>query len=431
MKGHIRPAVCMALALSAFCAGCASGAGGNNGTTGGTGTPPAEESSMNTEDRITETGIDTGTQPVRPDYSETDAVNIAAKINNKSAGAAVMVESDVYTVYDPDRDSAGYYYNFYPEIIRYNGLFIVSWCSGRRNEDDFGQRIMTSYSTDLVSWSAPVILFDPAEAGDGNGAFINSGFTVYGGRLYAYGYVCRTTGAEPGKNSTLSDPVYFFRCSDDGMQWGDMTRTVRSSCYNSKKLLSGRFLTFGRGSLTSYTDRETGNTGMGLGWNDAAIDMADAIKRGAGTLMESSFYQTDDGVVFMMFRTNTKKLWCSISCNEGESWSKVYPTGFTDAISKSRFGRLPDGRIFYVGNPFYDAGFTRNPLMLCISSDGLNFSEQYVLRNEKDYRMKVDGLFKEGDFGYPCVITDDRYMYVFYARRKETLEITRVALKDI
>lgn len=147
--------------------------------------------------------------------------------------------------------------------------------------------------------------------------------------------------------------------------------------------------------------------------------------------MESSFYQTDDGVVFMMFRTNTKKLWCSISCNEGESWSKVYPTGFTDAISKSRFGRLPDGRIFYVGNPFYDAEFTRNPLMLCISSDGLNFSEQYVLRNEKDYRMKVDGLFKEGDFGYPCVITDDRYMYVFYARRKETLEITRVALKDI
>ena len=112
MKGHIRPAVCMALALSAFCAGCASGAGGNNGTTGGTGTPPAEESSMNTEDRITETGTDTGTQPVRPDYSETDAVNIAAKITNKSAGAAVMVESDVYTVYDPARDSASYYNNF-------------------------------------------------------------------------------------------------------------------------------------------------------------------------------------------------------------------------------------------------------------------------------------------------------------------------------
>ena len=153
-----------------------------------------------------------------------------------------------------------------------------------------------------------------------------------------------------------------------------------------------------------------------------------AYERGAELLTESSFFQTDDGVIHLMLRTNTDYLWCSESYDDGVTWTEPYPTNFTDCWAKFQFGRLPDGRFFYVGSPIPGSG--RNPLMLCLSENGADFSRQYILRNEP-YEQQIEGLYKGGLYGYPSVTVANDALYVIYSKHKEAIEVTRVALASL
>jgi hypothetical protein len=67
---------------------------------------------------------------------------------------------------------------------------------------------------------------------------------------------------------------------------------------------------------------------------------------------EGSFFQTEDGTLHMMLRTDeTGYLWHTQSTDDGVNWSDPGKTEFTDSTAKFHFGRLPDGRLHYVGNP--------------------------------------------------------------------------------
>ena len=144
---------------------------------------------------------------------------------------------------------------------------------------------------------------------------------------------------------------------------------------------------------------------------------------------EGSFYQTDDNVIHMLLRTNTDRLWCSESHDDGASWSTPFKTDFRTDASKFHFGRLPDGRFYAVGN-FCFNGYKRNPLHLCLSRDGESFNTCYVLRDEPYQAISEDGR-KGGLYGYPHTLVHDGYLYVIYSKRKEKIEISRIRLEDI
>ena len=129
-----------------------------------------------------------------------------------------------------------------------------------------------------------------------------------------------------------------------------------------------------------------------------------------------------------MMRTNTDYLWCSESYDDGVTWTEPYPTNFTDCWSKFQFGRLPDGRFFYLGNPVPDSG--RNPLVLSLSENGTDFSDWYLLQTE-GYRQQFPGLYKSGVYGYPHGIIEGDYMYVIYSKHKEAIDVMRIALSDL
>ena len=65
--------------------------------------------------------------------------------------------------------------------------------------------------------------------------------------------------------------------------------------------------------------------------------------------------------------------------------------------------------------------------MLCLSENGVDFSLQYILRNEP-YEQQIEGLYKGGVYGYPSVAITDDALYVIYSKHKEAIEVTKVSL---
>jgi hypothetical protein len=145
-------------------------------------------------------------------------------------------------------------------------------------------------------------------------------------------------------------------------------------------------------------------------------------------LCEGSFYQTDDGVLHMLLRSETPKLWVTESRDDGAHWGAPRETEFTDDAAKFHCGRLPDGRFYHVGNP--DPTGQRNPLVLSLSKDGIRFDKHLILADEPR-TMKRPGLHKGGVYAYPHTIIHDGFLYVIVSVCKESVLVMRTALGQI
>jgi hypothetical protein len=148
-------------------------------------------------------------------------------------------------------------------------------------------------------------------------------------------------------------------------------------------------------------------------------------------LCEGSFYQTDDRVLHMLLRNAGRpqgyRLWLTESRDDGATWSAPVETAFSDTNAKFRFGRLPDGRFYYVGNP---VGSGRTPLVLSLSRDGVRFDQHYILGDE-DYERRQPGRGKNGEYGYPHSLVHNGCLHVIISRQKEAVQVLRVALSDL
>ncbi len=353
----------------------------------------------------------------------------AAAINNKAGGAVTKLESSVGSVYTP---AEGWGYAHHPHIQFFQGRFYATFSQGRENEDDCGQRIMLSTSDDGLQWSEPVPLVDSVQGKDSELVLVNAGMYTDGTQLVVYygsyeyrADTLRGPNLRPLEDAYRIDYAMHYVLTKDGETWEEpVDMSIPFGCnYGPLPLESGRLLMCG-GTTYPYTDDPTGLSGYRTG----TIDGTSARERGAKTITEGSFFQTDDGVIHMMLRSNNDYLWCAESTDNGATWSDAYPTNFTDCHTKFQFGRLPDGRFFYVGSPI--PGSDRNPLMLCLSDNGTDFSRQYILRNER-YEQQIEGLYKGGVYGYPSVTITEDSMYIIYSKHKEAIEVTKIDLASL
>ncbi len=71
----------------------------------------------------------------------------------------------------------------HPSLAVFRDQLICAWSNGILSEDDPGQRILISRSSDGREWSAPTPLAEPEEA---NAGLVAAGFHVDGETLVAY-----------------------------------------------------------------------------------------------------------------------------------------------------------------------------------------------------------------------------------------------------
>jgi len=332
--------------------------------------------------------------------------------------------------------SAAWLYNHHASVTTFRNQFIAIWSNGRIDEDAPGQRVVFARSTDFFHWSAPEVLAEPSPyRGDTANVLTAAGFHRFGDTLVAY----------YGEYSPKRQHTHLWaRTSTDGKHWSaplDMHVPVNPN--HGPQAIAGNRLVISGNFTFPYTDDPSGLSGWKMSSfypdilyreDNPATFYAPAAKMGYPPLCEGSFFQTDDGRLHMLLRVTGKgwkgRLWLTESKDRGEHWSLPVETEFTDNDSKFHFGRLPDGRFYYVGIPDTLHHYARTPLVLALSKDGLSFDKQYIIADQP-YTLKKEGLWKGGQYGYPHTMIDKGYLYVIISRQKEAIEVLRIAISQL
>lgn len=336
----------------------------------------------------------------------------------------------------------------HPFITHHAGRFVAMWSSGRRDEDAPGQRVLVATSVDGMAWSAPSTLLGPLPGKRSELVLTASGFHCHAGTLVAY--VAQDEylpeGLQDGQRRFegrgRTDRAVRAMVAAHGEDWREAGDLGLPMVFNHgpQRLASGRLLAAGFIAYP-WTDDPSGLAGWRLAGFASAAELAAhqdgpvsptgyAVKERLGVasgLCEGSFLQTDDGVIHMLLRSNSERLWVSDSRDDGTSWSVPVPTGFSDNVSKFHLGRLPDGRFYYVGCPDAEPRWRRNPLVLSLSHDGVGF-DQHAILADAPYARRFDGMHKIGDYGYPHSLVHDGALHVIVSRAKEAVEVLRVPL---
>ena len=334
------------------------------------------------------------------------------------------------------RPKAAWTYSHHASLTFFQGRFFAIWSNGRRDEDAPGQRVLIASSRNFTNWTEPQPLVDSVR--DANGVervLTAAGFHQHDGMLVAY-----FGNYGPHKETTHLQAV----TTSNGDQWSavrDIGIPVNPN-HGPQRIASGRLIICGNISFP-FTDDPAGLAG----WRMTGIypaSMAATIKDDPASfwevaqrqdwpaaLCEGSFYQTDDGVLHMLLRNTGKyfqhRLWLTESRDNGGTWSPPVETDFSDTNAKFHFGRLPDGRFYYVGNPI---GSGRTPLAMSLSRDGVRFDQHYLL-GEAHYESRRIGRAKGGEYGYPYTLCHDNYLYVIVSRQKEAVEVLRVSFSEL
>lgn len=336
-------------------------------------------------------------------------------------------------IYVPD---TSWLYNHHASITHFKNKFIAIWSDGMKDEDKPGQRVVFATSNDFKKWSAIKVLATPnVYTTDTLNVLTAAGFHQFNDTLVAY----------YGEYSPYRTNTHLWaKISTDGEHWSnaiDMHVPVNPN-HGPQKTKTGRLIISGNFTFP-YTDDYRGLSGWKMSSfydpssyreDNPATFYKPAEKRGYPPLCEGSFFQTDDNIIHMLMRVTGEgwkgKLWLTESKDDGATWSSPIETSFTDNDSKFHFGRLADGRFYYVGIPDTLHHYARNPLVLSLSKDGKIFNQHFIIANE-EYKLKKEGLWKGGQYGYPHTMIYDGYMYVIISRQKEAIEVLRFKLDQL
>lgn len=347
------------------------------------------------------------------------------------------------TIFRPT-DEQDWTYSHHAHLAFYRGNYYAMWSNGHKHEDDIGQRVLIATSSDFVHWTPAVPLADTKMGKRLPLVLIAGGFHQTDDRLVAYiGQYEHdpdnvVDGSRTWDDTGHRDTRLFAVTTVDGASWSepiDLGLPVVPN-HGPQRTASGRLIMCGNISYP-YTDAPSGLSG----WTMTGIyvphltgDIVDdsesihVVQKQMGwpaMLCEGSFYQTDDRMLHMLLRSSDQKLWVTESGDDGASWSAPVETHFPDCNTKFHFGRLPDGRFYYVGTPVPNSG--RNPLVLSVSADGIRFDHHVLLCGER-YVQRFEGMYKGGDYGYPHTLVHGGYLHVIYSVMKEEVRAVRLPL---
>lgn len=332
-------------------------------------------------------------------------------------------------VFKPSHEWA---YNHHPHIAVAAGQLVVIWSNGRVGEDELGQRVLYSTSSDFAHWSTPEVLAEPSRATD---VLTAGGLYAGGGGLVAY----FSSFTEDYTNTRL-----FATTTLTGVKWSAPTDIDLPITPNREPTLTstGRLIMTGNFTFP-YTDDPDGlnswrytSLAPGLGERQDNRSTFAGVSKHLHlpvNVCEGSFFETDNHQIHMILRSTGPhwdgRLWEATSLDNGETWDRPKETDFSDNDAKFHFGRLPDGRYFYVGNPDPHPHHARRRLVVSLSNDGIHFDRHYLVCDDV-YNRQAPGLGKTGQLGYPDVVIDGDKMVIVVSRMKESIEAFRISLDE-
>ncbi len=338
-------------------------------------------------------------------------------------------------------------YAHHPSIVWFKGRYFVSFSNGHCHEDDVGQLMRYTVSEDFTEWQPSRVLATPPMHEGRESVLLPGGWHTDGETLvayynaFAYDEAVLKDGHRINGNKGRTWLGSFYITSMDGETWSEPTALPSpGGIGHPVRLRSGRLLSPGS-MMHAYSDNPDGIHGWTAvqaypaGYpNNQSFDNGEGIEADTPTglvkdtlvgLCEGSFVQRDDGTITMFLRSGTPWLWACESRDDGGTWSLPQPTRFSDNRTKACFGRLPNGRFYYLGTPDPFPPRTRHVLALSTSDDGLDFDRHYLLADAQ-YKGTYPGIDKNGVYGYPSALARDGYLHVIVSINKEAIMALRV-----
>jgi hypothetical protein len=369
------------------------------------------------------------------------------------------------------RGCGGASFNHAPRLAAIGSRIFATWCQGNRDEDALGQRVALAWSDDFgETWSDPEFIVNTELGKFAAKAASSLGFRIKDGVLTVY-YTSHEFPEEAinpdtsltydfgigmlHRVQTINPGIWAKVSKDKGASWSKAIKCVDGAeAYTGPEEIKGGRLIMPGANVFFYTDDPLGLSG----WKGSLLPGTEPGSEGsdrgklAGVLdrphrglcymwNESSFFQTDDGVIHNMLRNGSRKNVFGIteSGDNGETWSEPKLTSYTDQGARPFFGRLPDGRFFGVTTPypaweawnfFYSS--IRTPLIMAISEDGVKFDRHFIIGDEFCLQPRFKGFAKSGMYGYPHFLIMGEWGLVIYSlNNKEDIRIARFKMKEL
>lgn len=409
------------------------------GTTESTGTTVSTKRTVTTRSRAsatttTQPSTNIALYPIKPTMSIEEA-SLRVQ-NNVSPSRRLQSEYVRVTEFDPE-----WAFMHHPSgIVYFKGKYYTAFSRGYEGEDFPGQQMVISVSDNFYDWSEPTVIYPSSQGTYGQTCIVPAGFYAFNDTLIANVYIhdydesyFNSDGSfNPeggGKVTTQIRQIH----STDGVNWSSpkAISSINTLSY-PRQLSTGRWFS-STGKWMHYID--TANPSGLVKWNYYVMNatmQANSTKRNNNNpLTEGSWYEGPDGILHMMIRSDSGYMFHAESYDGGKSMTEFYPTRFSSDNTQFNFWNLKDGRAIAIGTPNVDENIWGMwPLNLYICTDGYNFNKAYTLRDEK-YTIQKPGYSKGGEYAYMKMMEHDGYLYVFYSRMKEVLELTRVPLSEL
>ncbi len=131
-------------------------------------------------------------------------------------------------------------------------------------------------------------------------------------------------------------------------------------------------------------------------------------------IIQPTLWEDSEGVVHMLCRSTSSRIFKSESHDKGKTWTLAYDTGLPNNNSGIDAVKLDNGSVVLACNPRENIpGMTkgaRTPLALLYSEDnGVTWDELYTLENT------------DGAFAYPSIICNGKELMVVYSENREKI----------
>jgi len=327
-------------------------------------------------------------------------------------------------------------YNHQSGICRWRGRYWYVFSNSAVDEEVPGMRTMITSSEDLSTWTDASCVAPGDIPGD---MWLQTGGVMgYEDKLVAFvqtktgHHLTRKPGMSANEETKTVYKVGLF-ISSDGESWA--AQDTAADCYwfeAPKPTREGRLLCAGS---------RLGHPIVFLWPGDNPLEAPEIVEipydgsrgmdSGQFPYGEASWYETDDGTIFMFHRNESDELRLRVALSEdgGRSWTAPMLSNIPDSMSRVSAGRFSDGRYYLVNNAIADL-LNRVPLMISISRDGCKFEKQYLLLDEPT-EIAFPGALKAHGYQYPCTLVEEDRLVVTYSVNKEHMELLTVNPSDL
>lgn len=213
---------------------------------------------------------------------------------------------------------------------------------------------------------------------------------------------------------------------DNGQTWSEPRELVPGDNTGGRGPVKNKCLLLSNGVLLAPASTEQGkyrcfidrSEDDGITWQACNYMEIPTYRGKQVKLIQPTLWESENGGVHCLMRSNAGALYRSDSADYGKTWSKPKRTHLPNNNSGVDCAKGKDGLVWLIYNPVDVNWGVRHPLVLAYSRDnGHHFTD--VLNPEPGF----------GEFSYPAIVCDGDKLHITYTHKRRQIVYWQIELE--